>query len=822
MKLKVWTTLALLLFASIIAPVSESSSNGIYNRTSGCSCHSNGNAVTVSMSGLPSTYTPGQTYSIGVTVSGTGGGGFNLEVDNGQLSTGIGIQTAKVDPNNPKQATHTHNSGSRSWGLQWTAPAAGTGTTTFSVAGLGANSDGDKTGDSWDTAQYTVAENTPANQPPSAANVMLSPSPAYTLDTLTLTYDYQDDDNDPESGSIITWYKDTIEQPSLSGQSSISSTLTSRGEEWYTEVTPSDGEDEGDTQISNTVSIINSPPTASNVMINPNEPNSAENLTLVYSTSDADQDSVSVSSVRWYVDNVRESTFDDTLSISHIATRTDDQWHAEIQFTDSFDLSSWYTTPPVTIESNNQPPVLESITVDSIEVNTTTDIMIEYGFTDPDGDTITVVDVYWHKNDVNQSQYDDMMAITSDMTTKGDTWKAIVRVFDGTSWSNTLESQVVAVINSAPVITMVEILPQDATQADTLTYDYTFTDADGDSIDEVSESWVLWDSPGYVEGDPISLTLTVYDGEDWSDSFTITKLLANAPPTVELLTQGGNISAVEDLDIAFQSNDVEGEEVEIKIDWHKNGFLQGDYANLSLVPSTALSPLDLWTVTLTPYDGMDNGESIQATFTVVNVLPVAVIEPQSTAGIIGIPFNFSASTSSDVDSLITEFIWEVDQVVEDTESEFSFTPTKETHTVTLTVVDEFGGQDTATYTLSSTEAVMPTNLQISKFDRFVTITWEGEYASYQVLRDNVSIAEVFGNEFTDYPPIVGDYSYQVAPIVDGVAVNANAPSQSISIEASSLNSDTAAGEGNIGLIISLSLILVGLFGVATVFISRGD
>ena len=109
MKLKVWTTLALLVFASIIAPVSESSSNGIYNRTSGCSCHSNGNAVTVSMSGLPSTYTPGQTYSIGVTVSGTGGGGFNLEVDNGQLSTGIGIQTAKVDPNNPKQATHTHN-----------------------------------------------------------------------------------------------------------------------------------------------------------------------------------------------------------------------------------------------------------------------------------------------------------------------------------------------------------------------------------------------------------------------------------------------------------------------------------------------------------------------------------------------------------------------------------------------------------------------------------------------------------------------------------------------------------------------------------------
>ena len=129
------------------------------------------------------------------------------------------------------------------------------------------------------------------------------------------------------------------------------------------------------------------------------------------------------------------------------------------------------------------------------------------------------------------------------------------------------------VINSAPEITMVEILPIEATQADTLSYEYTFTDVDGDSIDEVSESWVMWYSPEYVKGDPISLTLTVYDGEDWSSPFTVTKLLENAPPTVEFLTQGGNISAVEDLDIAFQSNDVEGEEVVVKIDWQKKWTL---------------------------------------------------------------------------------------------------------------------------------------------------------------------------------------------------------------------------------------------------------
>ena len=76
------------------------------------------------------------------------------------------------------------------------------------------------------------------------------------------------------------------------------------------------------------------------------------------------------------------------------------------------------------------------------------------------------------------------------MTTKGDTWKAVVRIFDGTSWSNTLESRCDR-INSAPEITMVEILLQGGNQQ-TLSYEYTFTDVDGDSIDEVSESWVMW------------------------------------------------------------------------------------------------------------------------------------------------------------------------------------------------------------------------------------------------------------------------------------------------------------------------------------------
>ena len=129
------------------------------------------------------------------------------------------------------------------------------------------NGDGSDSGDRWGTLTLQVPEDIPTNQPPSASGAMLSPTDAKTADSLTLSYSYSDPDGDSESGTVITWFKDGIalQQGAVPGKI-VSSSLTSKNEQWYAEITPSDGQDSGSTITSNTVTIQNTPPSLSTLV----------------------------------------------------------------------------------------------------------------------------------------------------------------------------------------------------------------------------------------------------------------------------------------------------------------------------------------------------------------------------------------------------------------------------------------------------------------------------------------------------------------------------------------------------------------------------
>jgi hypothetical protein len=111
-----------------LVPTSLGNSGGKFSSGSGCSCHYGGSA-TVSMTGQPSSYTPGSTYTLSISVSGGvsgSAGGFSLDVNKGTLSTGgVGIMAVKVN-SAQNSATHTTNS-YRSWSVDWTAPSSGSG-----------------------------------------------------------------------------------------------------------------------------------------------------------------------------------------------------------------------------------------------------------------------------------------------------------------------------------------------------------------------------------------------------------------------------------------------------------------------------------------------------------------------------------------------------------------------------------------------------------------------------------------------------------------------------------------------------------------------
>ncbi|MEE3083851.1 MAG: choice-of-anchor V domain-containing protein, partial [Candidatus Thermoplasmatota archaeon] len=158
-------TIVLATLLLLALPTHEGYSSGIHNQASnGCSCHYSGSAPTINHN-FPTTYNGGQTYSIQISANGGvsgSGGGFNVVVDKGSLSTpGVGIMAVKVDSSG-LSATHTTSS-YRSWSFDWTAPSTGSGTVDVEIAVNTVNGNSASSGDAWTTSSITIPEPGPSN-----------------------------------------------------------------------------------------------------------------------------------------------------------------------------------------------------------------------------------------------------------------------------------------------------------------------------------------------------------------------------------------------------------------------------------------------------------------------------------------------------------------------------------------------------------------------------------------------------------------------------------------------------------------------------------
>jgi len=150
--------------------------------------------------------------------------------------------------------------------------------------------------------------------PPETTSPILKPDPAYTTDDLlcnaTLT-----DNKATSLTAYWKWYKNGLEYLSDSTNAnngtntlvtSLSSGNTSKGESWFCEVTPYDGNNYGSAKnSSNNLTILNSPPTHSNPLLTST---SGKNVTsdnlACYNQSTSDPDSDPITNIyNWYKNN---------------------------------------------------------------------------------------------------------------------------------------------------------------------------------------------------------------------------------------------------------------------------------------------------------------------------------------------------------------------------------------------------------------------------------------------------------------------------------------------------------------------------------------
>ena len=385
-------------------------------------------------------------------------------------------------------------------------------------------------GEDFGTLQTSSAV-TIGNTPPVASNLDIDPPSPYTDDDLNASYDFNDADGDPQSGSEIRWYKNGDEQVAYFGLTIVSSADTSKGESWSFSVKPRDGTDFGTLQTSSSVTIGNTPPVASNLDIEPSSPDTGDALDASYDYYDADGDSQSGSEIRWYKGVDEQAAYFGLTTVSSTDTSKGENWSFSVKPRDGTDFEALQTSSTVTI--GNTPPVASNLDIDPPSPGPDDDLFASYDFSDANGDSNSGSEIRWYRNGDEQIEYYGLGTVSAADTSGGDVWNFTVRPSDGEDFGTLHTSSTVIVSNTPPVASNLSIEPPSPGLDDDLVGSYDYYDADGDLQSGSEIRWyrngdeqIAYYGLGAVsaadtsDGDVWYFTVRPSDGEDFGDTRT--------------------------------------------------------------------------------------------------------------------------------------------------------------------------------------------------------------------------------------------------------------------------------------------------------------
>ena len=878
--------LAIVLLTMLISSsqVAIANSSGKYNSSSGCNCHgSTPDSSLTPTHNFPATYTPGQLYSLNLGMSGGVSGtkgGFNLLVSDGTLSTGFGIMNTQVNSAG-NQGTHQFPD-YRSWSLDWTAPSSGSGTVTFTFAVNAANGNGAVSGDGWATTTFQSSEDSGStNTPPEASSVWFVPSEPTKATGLAMDYTYYDADGDSEQGTQIRWKLDGNNVGDLDDQTSVSQTWLAKGQQWTCTITVKDGTDQGEPVTIGPVTINNTLPIARNLELTPENPIDTDELELDYDYFDLDGEPQQGTEIRWYLDGARIPELDDQESVSPLMIRSGDQWEASVKPHDGDDFGEIVYTGVVVIGSSNNPPVATVYVSPVGNARTDDALQVNVGWTDPDGDSVQSTEIRWFRDGVQVSAYNDLTAVLSESTSKGETWTAKARVSDGLLWSDWVESEDLIILNTPPRVTSIEMLPSGKlTTSVNLSVIWEQSDADGDSEMNsqirwwVDGEWVreydgMTEIPASetVRDQSLSVQVVPGDGDDLGTSMkTTSRQIENGAPGNMLVYVGnGNTgftgeasempslptipaNSLESLVVYASATDLDGEPVSYHVSWARNGFSVPDLENTLTIPADRLEPGQTWIATVTASDPWGLSTISDVEIEIANVPPTAIISTSPQPPIAGAFITLDGSMSADLDGEIIHYMWDVNGVSLTGEMVNVQLGTG-SHSVTLTVVDDMGETGVGVSYITFGEVTTVSGLSATLSGSEVELSWEwteGE-TNFRIYRssspftssehgtngealvtDLEPVGETTEISWSEIAPVASNLYYAVTAEVGGLEVlwlfeMDNTASVDASEAPNSIDIEPTGSISAMSLPVTIIMLLVGVASIGiTVFGRRRD
>jgi len=567
------------------------------------------------------------------------------------------------------------------------------------------------------------------NTAPSISSVSITPSSFGEEDTITcVPSGWDDEDGDPESYDYA-WF---VDGKRVGIASTLDGDFFDRGDEVYCEVTPTDGDDDGSTVASSTLTVSNTPPTIAKVELSTTSPVEGDTVyAVIIGDDDVDGDSISFD-YAWYVGGSLVSTADE---IDSSLFAKGDSIYVVVTPSDDADEGVGVKSNVGTVA--NTAPVVSGVTFSPSAPKTNEAVTASVTSSDVDGDTVSY-SFAWYVEGSKVGSSGATLA-TSDFKKNEDIY-VIVTPTDGDDAGTPFTSSVITSVNTIPTITGVSISPSvGITETTTLTcVPAGWSDADGDT-ESYAYQWRVdgkltavsktLTGSSFAKGDRITCTATPNDGEDLGTPLTSSVVtVANSAPSLASVTLSDSTPQEGDTLTATlgAATDADGDRISFKYAWEVNGSVVSTGTSLS---GSDFDKGDTVELIVTPTDGVDDGTPVSSGIvTVQNTAPVissVTLSPTSPQTTDSITATVSAS-DADGDSLSYTFVWTVNSKTVSAVGATlgsSFFSKDDTISVTVTPSD---GDDSGSAVASSTITAVNTPGSISSVSLSPSSFGEGD------------------------------------------------------------------------------------------------
>ncbi|MEC8276208.1 MAG: hypothetical protein VX026_00730 [Myxococcota bacterium] len=468
------------------------------------------------------------------------------------------------------------------------------------------------------------------NTPPTAPTVSLSPSPAYTTDTLQASIGPSTDaDGDPITYSYL-WTQNGLITSFTS--TSVPSSATAVGENWLVRVTPNDGYSDG-AFAEQSILIENSLPTVDSVSISPTVIYNDTLLTCTAQVSDADQ--TVTPSYEWTVGTTSYSGA--TLDLGATSAMPNDVILCTATVSDSNGGSDSSGLSRVV---DNRAPTVSNVVVNPSVSYTNSSLNCTASSSDSDGESLTE-SIDWQVNGLSIGS-GSSLTLDPSMVSVGDTVECHLTVTDPSGLTDTLSTGV-QIQNIAPTVDSFDLSPVSPTAVDVLTCSASGSDLDLEAL-TTTFSWLNQSSGetyqstssssssaaldlsqvSVTPGDSVTCTAVILDPNGDSASQSASVIVLNSAPVFDVpvsISPSNGVYTNTQLTCSAVVSDPNDGALSPVFEWSVNGVVVGSGSSYTVsAAETDVGNEVVCTATATDSDGEVTTSS--AFVTVTNTEPV--------------------------------------------------------------------------------------------------------------------------------------------------------------------------------------------------------